>query len=66
MENKVIILNKDGEWWELTNCFVVGASEHPDKTMYRSAFFTAGGRVTRDELLTRAQQYIDELKKEAK
>jgi hypothetical protein len=66
MENKVIVLNKDGQWWELTNYFLVGASEQPDKTMYRSAYYISGQQVTREELLTRAQQYLDELKKKTK
>lgn len=66
MENKVLILNKNGEWWELTNCFVVGAGEEAEKTMYRSAFFTAGKGVTREDILARAERYLAELKKEAK
>ena len=65
MENKVIVLNKDGQWLELTNCFLVGASEQPGKTMYHSVFFTAGDRVTREEILARAEEYLNQLKKEA-
>ena len=63
MENKVIVLNKDGKWLELTNCFLVGAYEEPGKTMYHSVFFTAPGLVTKDELLKRAEAYIAEMKK---
>ena len=63
MENRVIVLNKDGKWLELTNCFLVGASEQPEKTMYHSVFFVAAGRVTKDDLLKRAEDYLEELRK---
>lgn len=66
MENRVIVLNKDGKWLEMTNCFLVGAYEEPEKTMYHSVFFTAPGRVTKEDLLARAEQYIHQLQKEEK
>ena len=65
MENKVIVLNKDGEWMELINCFLVGAVEYPDKVIYHKIFFTACDRETRDEMLKRAEQYLSEARKEA-
>lgn len=65
MENKVIVLTRDGNWCELTNCFLVGASEHPDKNIYRSFLFTAGQGISRDEILTRAQDYLDELEEQS-
>ena len=63
MENKVIVLNKNGDWWELTNCFLVGASEEPEKTTYHSVFFIAGGRVTSEDLLPKVEQYLEDMKK---
>lgn len=66
MENKVIVLNKDGEWLELKNCFLVGAVEYPDKVIYHKIIFSDCEEETRDEMLRRAEQYLNELRKEAK
>ncbi|MFH1639225.1 MAG: hypothetical protein ABIB93_02790 [Chloroflexota bacterium] len=63
MENKIIVLNKDGEWLELKNCFLVGAAEYPDQIIYHKIFFSACERETRDEMLKRAEQYLNEIKK---
>ncbi len=62
MEDKVIVLNKDGEWLELVNCFLVGAVEHPDKVIYYKLIFSYCEKETRDEMLKRAEQYLSELK----
>ncbi|OGO06538.1 MAG: hypothetical protein A2Y92_05865 [Chloroflexi bacterium RBG_13_57_8] len=62
MEDKVIVLNKDGEWLEFANCFLVGAVEHPDKVVFYKYFFNKYSRETRDEILKRAEQYLAELK----
>ena len=62
MEDKVIVLSKDGEWLELVNCFLVGAVEHPDKVIYYKYIFSRCDKETRDEMLKRAEQYLTELK----
>ncbi len=62
MEDKVIVLNKDGEWFELVNCFLVGAVEHPDKVIYYKFIFSHCEKETRDEMLKRAEQYLTEQK----
>ena len=66
MENKVIVLNKDGDWLELKNCFLVGANEYPDKVLYHKIIFSDCEKETRDEMLMRAEQYLNEVRKEAK
>jgi hypothetical protein len=66
MENKVVVLNKDGEWLELKNCFLVGAIEYPDHVMYHKILFSACEEETRDGMLIRAEQYLNELRKAAK
>ncbi len=62
MEDKVIVLNKDGEWLELVNCFLVGAVERPDEVIYYKLIFSHCDKETRDEMLKRAEQYLTELK----
>jgi hypothetical protein len=62
MEDKIIVLNKDGEWLELVNCFLVGAVEQPDKVIYYKYVFSKCAKETRDEMLKRAEQYLAELK----
>jgi hypothetical protein len=62
MEDKVIVLNKDGEWLELSNCFLVGAVEHSDKVIYYKFIFSKCAKETRDEMIKRAEQYLTELK----
>jgi hypothetical protein len=64
MENKVIVLTKDGQWLELVNCFVIGAVEYPDKVVYHKYLFTASEETTRNEILNKAEKYLEELKKE--
>ena len=61
MEDKIIVLNKEGEWIELVNCFLVGAVEHPDKIIYYKFMFSKCAKETRDEMLKRADQYLAEL-----
>jgi hypothetical protein len=63
MENKVIVLNRDGEWLELKNCFLVGAIEYPDKVVYHKILFSNCEEETRDEMIRRAEQYLIEQKK---
>jgi len=63
MENKVIVLNKDGEWLELKNCFLVGAIEYPDKVVYHKILFSNCEEETRDEMIRRAEQYLIEQRK---
>ncbi len=63
MENKIIVLNKDGQWVELINCFVVGAIETHDKVVYHKFFFTACEEETKKEMLNRAEQFLNEQKK---
>ncbi len=62
MEDKVIVLNKDGEWFELVNCFLVGAIEHPDKVIYYKFIISKCTKEIRDEMLKKAEQYLAELK----
>jgi hypothetical protein len=62
MEDKVIVLNKDGEWLELSNCFLVGAVEHPDKVIFYKFMFCKCTNTMRDEMLKKAEQYLAELK----
>jgi hypothetical protein len=62
MEDKVIVLNKDGEWLELSNCFLVGAVEHPDKVIFYKFMFCKCTKAMRDEMLKKAEQYLAELK----
>jgi len=62
MDNKVIVLSKDGEWFELTNCFIVGAEERPEKVIYYKFLFTNGAKTTRDEMIKRAEQFFVEVK----
>jgi hypothetical protein len=64
MENKVMVLTKDGKWVEMENCFVVGAVEYPDKVVYHKYLFTISDEATRNEMLNKAVKYLDELKKE--
>ena len=66
MINKVIVLNKDGQWLELENCFLVGAVEYPDKVVYHKFFFSHCEEETRNEMLRRAEQFLTEQKKENK
>ena len=66
MENKIIVLTKDGEWLELENCFVVGAVEYPDKVVYHKFMFSKCEEETRREMLKRAEQFLAERKKENK
>ena len=61
MENKVIVLNKDGQWVELTNCFVVGAEERPEKVIYYKFLFSNGAKTTRDEMIKRTEQFLAEV-----
>jgi hypothetical protein len=63
MEDKIIVLRKDGQWYELVNCFLVGAVEQPDKVTYYKFMFTRCDKETRDEMLNRAEQYLAEQKK---
>ncbi len=62
MDDKAIVLNKDGSWYELTNCFLVGAEERPEKVIYYKFLFTNGAKTTRDEMLKRAEQFLAEVK----
>jgi len=66
MVNKVIVLNKDGQWVELESCFLVGAVEYPDKVVYHKFLFCKCEEETRNEMLKRAEQYLNEVKKERK
>jgi hypothetical protein len=61
MENKVIVLNKDGAWVELTNCFLVGAEERPEKVIYYKFLFSNGAKTTRDEMIKRTEQFLAEV-----
>jgi hypothetical protein len=61
MEDKIIVLNKDGEWLELVNCFLVGAVERTDKVIYYKFVFSKCANETRDEMLKRAGQYLAEV-----
>jgi hypothetical protein len=62
MEDKVIVLNKDGEWLELQNCFLVGVVEHADKVVYYKFVFSKSTKEMRDEMLRKAEQYLADLK----
>ncbi|OGO24488.1 MAG: hypothetical protein A2144_01890 [Chloroflexi bacterium RBG_16_50_9] len=66
MVNKVIVLNKDGQWLELENCFLVGAVEYPDKVVYHKVMFSRCEEETRSDMLKKAEQYLNEVKKEYK
>ncbi|MFC1870265.1 hypothetical protein ACFLYE_03235 [Chloroflexota bacterium] len=66
MVNKVIVLNKDGQWLELENCFVVGAVEYPDKVVYHKFLFSKCEEETRSEMLRRGEQFLAEQMKEKK
>ena len=63
MENKVIVLSKDGDWVELANCFIVGAVEFPDKVVYYKFMYSKCDKETRDGMLKRAEQYLSEQKR---
>ena len=63
MENKVIVLSKDGQWLELENCFLVGAVEYPDKVVYYRFRFNKCEKETLNEMLKRAEQFLIEQKK---
>lgn len=63
MGNKVFVLSEDCQWFELENCFVVGAVEHPDKVVYYKFMFSKCDPETRRELLKRAEQFLAEQKK---
>ncbi|MFA5309260.1 MAG: hypothetical protein WC370_07245 [Dehalococcoidales bacterium] len=62
MEDKVLVLNKEGEWLELENCFLVGAVEHPDKVIYYKFIFCRCEKDTRQEMLRRAELFLQEQK----
>jgi len=66
MENKVIVLSKDGQWLELESCFLVGAVEYPDKVVYYKFVFSKCEKETLNEMLKRAEQFLIEQKKGAK
>jgi hypothetical protein len=66
MQDRVIVLNKDGQWLMLENCFLVGAVEFPEKVVYYKLMFSRCDEETRSEMLKRAEQYLNELKKEGK
>ncbi|MBI2831062.1 MAG: hypothetical protein HYX79_02260 [Chloroflexi bacterium] len=63
MENKVMVLTKDGQWLELINCFLVGAVEYPDKVVYHKFLFSNCEKETLTEMLKKAEQYLVEQKK---
>jgi hypothetical protein len=62
MEDKVIVLNRDGDWLELDNCFLVGAIEYQDKVVFYKFVFSNTSKETRDEMLKRAELYLAEVK----
>jgi hypothetical protein len=64
MENKIIVLTKDGLWLELENCFVVGAVEYPDKVVYHKYLFLNCEEPTKKEMFKKAEQYLNEVKNE--
>lgn len=66
MENKVLVLTKDGQWYELENCFLVGAVEYPDKVVYHKFLFRKCDEETMAEMLKKAEQFLNEQKKGAK
>ena len=63
MINKIIVLNKDGQWLELGNCFVVGAVEFHDKVVYHKYLFTCCEEETRNEMIKMAEKYLNDVKK---
>jgi hypothetical protein len=63
MEDKVIVLGKDGQWVILENCFLVGAVESPEKVLYYKFMFSKCSEETRDEMLKRSEQFLLEQKK---
>ncbi|MFC1870335.1 hypothetical protein ACFLYE_03605 [Chloroflexota bacterium] len=63
MEDKVIVLGKDGQWVILENCFLVGAVEFPEKVVYYKFMFSRCDEETRSEMLIRAEQFLIEQKK---
>ena len=63
MGNKVIVLNKNGDWLELENCFLVGAVESPDKVVYHRFLFSNCEKETLDEILKKAEQFLIEQQK---
>jgi hypothetical protein len=64
MQNKIIVLIKDGQWLELENCFVIGAVEYPDKVVYHKYWFSNCENATRVEMLNKAEKYVQEIKKD--
>lgn len=62
MKDRVLLLNKDGDWLELVNCFLVGAVEHADKVIYYKFMLSQCAKETRDEMLKRAEEYLAEVK----
>jgi hypothetical protein len=63
MEDKVIVLSKDGQWWELESCFLVGAVESPDKVVYYKFLLSKCEEETRNEMLKKAEQFLIEQQK---
>ncbi|OGO24494.1 MAG: hypothetical protein A2144_01940 [Chloroflexi bacterium RBG_16_50_9] len=63
MEDKIIVLGKDGQWLALENCFLVGAVEFPEKVVYYKFMFSRCDEEMRSEMLRRAEQYLNEVKK---
>jgi hypothetical protein len=64
MENKVLVLMNDGQWIEMINCIIVGAEEFPDKVVYHKYLFSNCEIETRREMLNRAENYVNDMKKE--
>jgi hypothetical protein len=62
MEDRVIVLNKDGDWLELVNCFLVGAVEQSDKVIYYKFIFSQCEKETQNEILKKAAQFLNEQK----
>jgi hypothetical protein len=63
MEDKVIVLRKDGQWLMLENCFLVGAVESPEKVVYYKFMFSQCDEETTSEMLKKAEQYLIEQKR---
>lgn len=63
MENKIVVLNKDGQWVEMINCFVVGAIESHDKVVYHKFFFANCEEETKTGILKKAEQFLNEQKR---
>jgi hypothetical protein len=61
MDDKAIVLTKDGKWYELTNCFLVGAEELPEKVVYYKFLFTNGAKTTHDEMIKKAAQFLTDI-----